>query len=400
MARRNSHPTGNNIIEKISSDLEFFKKSRLDSLASIIEEEITLTKLAVERSEVGGEVLNDFAGIAGVVLKILPRSYGSRFDFDTQLTDVIAAEWNHRRQILSMPILPKHGGSLWEHEKLTLPITRKLAHADSDDNSIAITVIQFPQDDSLDSVNLLDYPFLYHELAHNLFFYNRDRYFADLFGVKLDGILSNLRLRSFADQGSAKDKALKMVDMVRQMWKPTASHHNWAHEMAMDLVALWTCGPAYLAAFQDELDGSDKDWFYIDQNHPPYAIRVESLINAAHKLGWQQYTHSLDQLLSRKVRKWRQAKSKDTNTYVTLTMPQLIDECISAVFTTCENFALPRCTHDDVERVKNKLARNQSFDFGTELIVAAWFYEQQNGSDEYYKWESQTVRALADGITP
>lgn len=217
MARRNSHPAGNNIIEKISRDLEFFKKSRLDKLASIIEEEITLTKLAVERGEVGGEVLDDFAGIAGVVLKILPRSYGSRFDFDTQLTNVIATEWNHQRQILSMPILPKHDGRYWEHEKLTLPITRKLARADSDDNSIAITVIRFPQDNSLDSVNLLDYPFLYHELAHNLFFYNRDRYFADSFGAKLDGVLSNLRLRSFADQGSAKDKALKMIDKVRQM---------------------------------------------------------------------------------------------------------------------------------------------------------------------------------------
>lgn len=400
MARRNSHPAGNNIIEKISRDLEFFKKSRLDKLASIIEEEITLTRLAVERGEVGGEVLDDFAGIAGVVLKILPRSYGFRFDFDTQLTSVIASEWNHRRQILSMPILPRHDGRSWEHEKLTLPITRKLARADSDDNSIAITVIRFPQDDSLDSVNLLDYPFLYHELAHNLFFYNRDRYFADSFGAKLNGILSNLRLRSFADQGSAKDKALKMIDKVRQVWTPAASHHNWAHEMAMDLVALWTCGPAYLAAFQDELENAPKDWFYIDQNHPPYAIRVESLINAAHKLGWHKYTGQADRLLSQQIRGWRLAKPKETNTYATLTAPQLIDDCISSVFSTCQNFALPLCTSDDVERVKIKFAQNQSFEFGTELIIAAWFYEQQNGSDEYNKWERRTVTALADSITP
>lgn len=400
MARRNSNPAGNNIIEKISRDLEFFKNSRLDKLALVIEEEIMLVKLAVERGEVGSEVLNDFVSRAGIVLKILPTSYGSRFDFDTQLTSVIASEWNHKKQILSTPILPKHDGGHWEHEKLTIPIKRKLSRADSNDNSLAITVIHFPHDDSLNSVNLLDYPFLYHELAHNLFFYNRDRFFADSFGAKLDGVLSNLRLRSFADQGSAKDKALKMIDKVRRVWKPSASHRNWAHEMAMDLVALWTCGPAYVAAFQDELEHAPKDWFYINQNHPPYAIRVECLVNAAHKLGWHKYTEQVDRLLSQQIYGWRQAKPKETNTYATLTMPQLIDDCISSVFSTCENFALPLCTSNDVERVKFKFAQNRSFEFGTELIIAAWFYEQQNGSDKYDKWERRTVAALADSITP
>ncbi|HEX8286980.1 MAG TPA: hypothetical protein VF556_03235 [Pyrinomonadaceae bacterium] len=399
MARRNLRPTGNNIIEYVSQELEFFKKTPLSKLASIIEEEISLTNLAVERGEFGNEVLNNFASRAKEVLKVLPKSYKARFEFDAQLTDAISQEWNHQKQVLSMPILPKHGGNHWEHGKLTLPIKRKLEHSNSYDSSLAVTVIRFPGEDNLDSINLLDYPFLYHELAHNLFFYNDDRYFADAFKKKLNEYLSKLRLRSFADQGSAKDKSLKMIDKVQQMWKPTASHHNWAHEMAMDLVSLWSCGPAYLAAFQDELENYPKDWFYLEPNHPPYLIRVESLINAAHKLGWHKYTEEADRLLSQRIRQWRQTKRKDTNTFVTLTPAELIEDCISSVFSTCENFALPRCTSDDVERVKTKFAKNQNFDFGTELIIAAWFYQQQTDNDEFTRWERKTIRALMSSLT-
>src|SRR5258708_27075845 len=86
-----------------------------------------------------------------------------------------------------------------------------------------------------------------HELAHNLFYYN-DTLFVDSFKKTLDDFLGTLRLRAIADQGSARSKSHAMIDRIAQFWEPALTHKNWAHEMAMDIVALWTCGPAFLAA--------------------------------------------------------------------------------------------------------------------------------------------------------
>jgi hypothetical protein len=397
MSRRKPKQNSNAVFEQTSRQIESLKKSPLEGLALIFERHLYLLRSAVNRGETPAAELISFAHIINNILSNMPKSFEARFDFDSKMIEAIGSEWNHQNQRLSITIIPKHNSERWEHFKTTFPVKNR-ALKENRDNTLAITVIRFPEEDSLESVDLLDYPFLYHEMAHNMFYFD-DRYFVDIFSRTLNETLGNLRLRAVADHGAAKEKSLKLINRVEEAWKPTPSHHNWAHEMAMDVVALWTCGPSYLAAFQDKLEDSKKDWFYIDQSHPPYAIRVEALINVAHQLGWQKYTEEIDKMLAKQLYEWKRTRRQNTNIYAALTSSELVDGCISAIIETCKNYNLPLLTNVDIEGIKNKFAKGQDFEFGTELVVAAWLYHQQNGNDKYEKWEREIVKTLAGNIT-
>jgi len=324
------------------------------------------------------------------IAKNFPSSFGDRFLFDYYMLQSIAEDWNRNGQKLSTVIIPRYDKE-WSHISNHSPFNSSQGQAKT------INFVSFHGAEKIEDIDLLNYPFLCHELGHNLFFYD-DSIFKENFENELSGIIGSLRLRSIADHGAAKAKAQNTIATIKELWNPIPSQKNWAHETAMDLIALWTCGPAYLAAFQDELEAKEKNPYFIDPVHPPYALRVKALIMAGEKLGWQKYTHKLENILQQ----WKRSKwqSELNNFYYTLTDAKLVDSCVAVTLLTCERIRLPLCDKKMVNGINEKLHHKQSLEWGTELIIAAWLVHEEYGEDQYEKWDFATVSEKLNSLTP
>lgn len=322
------------------------------------------------------------------VLAVLPKEYQHRFLFDAGMIGAIRASWNGTQQRLSSTIYPRYDAE-WMHGHIMMPTKRPNAQ------DRFLSFITFPGTDDLGSIDLLDYAFLCHELGHNLLHYDATA-FTELFSSQLEQIIGMLVLAGAADQGSARMKAQRSIDDIRRTWTPTEDHANWANEMMMDLIALWTCGPAYLASFEYEVGDESKNPYQISQSHPPYALRVEAMIAASEKIGWSAYTQGL----KNRIKAWQASKWKShyTNKYVALADSKIMSACITCTLAACEAVGLPRCDERQVKRVKEIIKRGNTPDFGTEVIIAAWLVHQQTDDQSFEQWEQKTVASLFDRI--
>jgi len=217
------------------------------------------------------------------------------------------------------------------------------------------------------------------------------------FEQALDSYLNTLRLRSIADQGRARSQSQRTINRIAEFWRPGANHQNWAHEMMMDIVALWTCGPAYLAAFCDELEDKNPDPYFVNQQHPPYAMRAEALLNASRSLGWSEYGSGL----RAQFRKWSipHSKKQIDYSYTSLTEPVLIKSCVQCALDACKAYKLPQCDTHLINKVGQILQRGETPEFGVDLIIAAWMMERLDRNN-YQQWELDVVRRLYESLTP
>jgi hypothetical protein len=347
-----------------------------------------LREVQIAAQQLAPEDVTGFISSVNAVLALLPQGYQRRFLFDACMIGAILADWNGEQQRLSSTIYPRYGAE-WSHGHVRMP-TRRLNASDS-----FLGFITFPGTDDLANIELIDYAFLCHELGHNLLHYD-DAAFTRPFTAQLEQITGMLALAGVADRGSARLKAQRDVDDIRRMWTPTHNHENWANEMMIDLIALWTCGPAYLASFEYEVGDESKNPYQISQTHPPYALRVEAIIAASERLGWGEHTQGLkDRLEGWGVSNW---KSHLTNKYFKLADSKIMSACLTCTLAACESAGLPRCDERQVERVKELLKRGDAPDFGADVIIAAWLVRQQTDDQSFGQWERNTVAALFDRI--
>jgi hypothetical protein len=373
--------------QETRATLQLLKESPLSQIAAELEEHFQFF-------EQMGHVSRDASGatyglqvIADIVGR-LPHSFEERFWFDAQLIHVLSLEWNGDGQKLSGTLLPRPGKE-WGHESVCVPFGSLNGQQKS------INLIHMPGDDALEGVDLLTYPFLCHELAHNLLYF-ADPHFQPAFERSLDTYLNTLCLRSVADQGRARGQSQRTINRIAEFWRPGANHQNWAHEMMMDIVALWTCGPAYLDAFCDELEDEDLDPYFVNRQHPPYAVRAEALLKASRRLGWPEYGGGLKE----QMQKWSTShhKKRSRYEYTSLTDPVLLERCVDCALNACEAYQLPQCDTRQINKVEEILQKGDLPEFGTDLIIAAWMMEQwdKNG---YQLWETKVVRRLYESIT-
>jgi hypothetical protein len=319
------------------------------------------------------------------MVDILPRSFGDRFLFDSSMILATSEALSTVGLQLNPMIVPLQS-TKWGHESLPMPW--------SDGTKInLVDFIHIPGGDDITTINLLAYPFLLHELGHNLFF-RRDASFSAGFRTELSTIVNELRLSSIADRGSARSLALLRIRELEAFWTPNPTHKNWAHELAIDVLALWLCGPAYLAAYHDEMDQLHIDPFLIGQNHPPNEVRLFALVALAKQLGWGQYCDGPKTLLEQ----WRQSLQKlpttDRNRYVSLTGRRTIEACIASAVAACRTLRLPQCTADTMASLQQMMIRNETPDFGLELVICAWLVHHQEGPNAYGTWEHSTIKDL------
>ncbi len=368
--------------------LQLLKESPLSQIVTELEEHFQFFEQTVHVSHNASGATSGLQAIADIVGR-LPRSFEERFWFDAQLINALSLEWNGDDQKLSGTLLPRPGKE-WGHESVCIPVGPLNGQQKS------INLIHLPGSDTLEGVDLLTYPFLCHEMAHNLLYF-ADPYFRPTFERALDIYLNTLRLRSVADQGRARNQSQRTINRIAEFWRPGANHQNWAHEMMMDIVALWTCGPAYLSAFCDELEDQDLDPYLVNQQHPPYAVRAEALLQASWRLKWHEYGGGIrEQLL-----KWSKFhhKKRIRYDYTSLTDPVLIESCVDCALNACEAYQLPKCDMRHIDKVREILRKNEIPEFGVDLIIAAWMMERWD-KNSYQQWEVDVVHRLYESIMP
>jgi hypothetical protein len=242
---------------------------------------------------------------------------------------------------------------------------------------------------------LLSYPWIIHEFGHYLLLRNEEPFISD-FTSELTRTISDLRLASIADRGFARSRAQWTLEELTRLWTPSRDQHNWGHELTIDLIALWTCGPAYLACFVDAVEDPNINPYEITQSHPPYALRAEALMQGAELLGLSRYTTKLRHLTQSWQRsQWRKNLS---NRFLALSRTELLRSCVNVGFSLCRSLKLVECNGSKVDRVFAQPVTRVPDDLGLDLVLCAWAVFEQKGKDDYFTWESKTVQDLAQAI--
>jgi hypothetical protein len=339
-----------------------------------------------------GRDVNDFADLALAfdrIVDLFPATYGERFYFDAAMIQASADSLSNQQLTFNPMIVPLHSNK-WGHQSLSMPSWSK---TDID----MVDFVLFPGQDDVSEVNLLSYPFLLHELGHNILF-KYDDPFRSGFKRALDMITNKLALGSIADQGAIRLQSQQSIETVRTYWEPTPDHKNWAYELAIDILALWLTGPAYLAAFIDETDKPGIDPFLL-QDHPPYQLRAQALVLVANRIGWQKHCDALNQLLSNWWTSQQTRRTPEVNRYVALSNEEILESCIGLALETCKTLQLPQCTEEVVSKLKYTLGQNDTPELGLDVIIAAWLVHEERGDDAYQVWQSRTIKELQQYIT-
>jgi hypothetical protein len=321
----------------------------------------------------------DLASAIQNLLSQLPISYGPRFEFDAAFVFALATNWNPNLALPGMSV-PKHR-SEWGFSELPLPTLDK-------QRMPIVRVFHFPGEDSIEDIDLLAYPWLAHEVAHCLLFLN-SALFPSEFKPRLERVLHALSLKGIADRGLARTVARAGLDDMKRYWTPTLDHGNWAHEIAMDIIALWSCGPAYLGAFLDEVERDNVDLFQISTVHPPYCVRILAVLRACPALNLDAHVGTLRALSASLSKQF-------PNKLAQLAPEELIAAAVDAGFEVCKALEI-RDWRYFCEGGPGS-ASPDTYEVGVALLLEAWRTRNQLDEEGYTNWERGVIATIASDI--
>ena len=324
------------------------------------------------------------AGIE-TLLRFISAPASDRFLVDSSIIQNACDAMSSAAPKMSNWIVPCYSGE-WGHMfAIALP-------GDSRRTVRPLYLLSLCGNPELADANLLDYPWMYHELAHNLLL-RHDEEFSKRVHDVISQTAKSLRLRSIADRGAAKQKALGTIETIVGLWSALPNHRDWSHELAADIIGVWICGPPYIAAFCDSLEGQDVDPYLVASGHPPYELRAQAIGQVGQELGWRKATVQLANLMrSWKTSRWAPGRG---NAYVAATHPVLIEKITTVVLQFCEHLKVPKCTEQAIERARHFLLSGQTPESSIDLITAAWLIFEERGRKYYEAWESRTLDEIA-----
>jgi len=366
-------------IRQIAEDIKQLRGTPLAEIGAELESTLGPLLVGEDAVVVSGPV-NDVIAHVGDLLSALPKSFGQRFAFDAVLILSLMDEWNPDRK-LRRSALPAYDPG-WGYRGVPMPASNR-------ESTLVFDLFFLPGKEVLGDVELLDYPWIMHEMAHWLMRL-RSLEFPDAFRVNLERHFRGLRLLALADRGRAREKAGSALRQVEEFWTPGGDQRDWAHEIAFDVCALWTCGPAFLGAFENTLRDLSPDPFIKKQDHPPYIVRVAALIDAGKKLRLDKNLGDLSNIHREQVRVVEQAGKK--NDLLLFAPKNLIEDCVNAAISVAGNFGLRRWREVDPHRF---LAEPS---FGSDLFAAA-FKKSQVSPPGYAEWQHAVVDKLAASVT-
>ena len=316
------------------------------------------------------------------LLERVPENLDRHFYFDAWMIQSIVQSWSNNLSWNSRMVIPSCY-DVWGYERIPIP------SSSTDSSSLAVSFIYIPSEMN-ERPSLLDYPWLCHELGHHLLSLPKHQQMLfDKFHPHLEVLLSRLKRMSLSDHGLARTQSQAVISELDAKWKSS----EWVEELAIDVITLWVCGPAYLAAFEDAHEDTG-DPFVIEQKHPPVELRTYALLHAARELGWDQYLEGLEQIQDG----WhRRIPSSIGNHYRSLRNPELVTQCVATALTYCKSVKIPCLTLDDLNKIRMNWRRKNDFSNGVEVIVAAWVVYHEN-EERYDDWENHTFNKLTDEI--
>jgi len=369
-------------IQPVLKRLEAVATSPLRQIATQLQCLLNPAALAYEAGLLPVDEFRELVRYADYVLSRLPQGFGTRFHFDAIQIAAIADDVGRDR--FSGMLIPRYERD-WGHESVMMPAENGSSHV--------IDLILMPGDEGVSHINLLSYPWLGHELAHNLLFRHDTTLSGDV-SHELKKVVQRLKISSIADRGAAHAKATRLVDQFMLLWTPTPDHKNWAHEIAADCVALWIFGPAYMACFEDLLEDPLLNPYELTQSHPPYSVRANAILEGAQILNWND-SRIQKAVAAWPVSKWRDAKS---NQIRSLASPELTSACVKAAFKICQTLGLARCTAERLDEILRGHGPDHTPEFGVNLVLEAYVAFEKTGDQAYRQWQENVVRELAENV--
>jgi len=322
------------------------------------------------------------------ILDRLPQRLNDRFLFDAYLIQSALRSWSQGQIRFSNMVIPTYSMD-WGHES---PI-----YIQSVENSDIhrFDIIRIRSNGQDDTPDLVDYPWLFHELGHYLISKN-GRPILEQFLLKINNLISRLRIRGIADKGIAKTRADSITDEISARWIPNSINDPaWLRELVVDVIALWSLGPAYIEAF--ELEHTNvSDPFLIEQSHPPVELRTKVLVETAEKLGWKSEAQKLKVLM----KQWRfKLPHSIRNRYISLSKIELIDAAINATTDFCTTAKIPRLDTPQLERILGLINENIVPEESIDIIFGAYLVYKK-GETIYENWETKIYQSLVTEIRP
>jgi hypothetical protein len=368
--------------------------SPFEAIAQRLISALDLASQAHARAEVTAEQLAGLSKYVVAVVQYLPTTYGDRFWFDAGLTRAMTDDWSVQK-LFSPMIVPCYEKQ-WGYARFPMPLSEALPGS-TEHRAHVVDLIFLPKGDDVGQITLLDYPWIAHELAHNLMF-RFDNLLIPLIGAAVAAPVRQRRLAAIADRGRARAASQNALDEFSRFWMPTADHRNWAHELSADLIAAWVLGPVYLAVFEDLLGHADQNPYQVSMVHPPYAVRVKALLKIASRMHFVEHAQELQRISdSLGSSRWR---SEKTNRYGFLADLEVIDGLIDGVFRFCGQLRLRQWDNSRLSTLRAAAISSTNHELGTDLLISAWLAFSHHGKENYARWESEVVRAIAEPLKP
>jgi hypothetical protein len=312
-------------------------------------------------------------------IRLLPATLGPRFLFDIELVSQIRQEWEDFGGKLSPAIAPRYANA-WSIGRVPMP-------TDDPHAAHVMRILTFPGADRLSDIDLTEYGWLFHELAHDSF-YRVDHRFRESFGDILSARTRTLRLRSAADRGAAarlSDERLKKLDGY---WKPRLDQQDWAHEIASDVAALWAIGPAFLTSFMRLLVNHPERALSAADQHPPYLTRALALVLGAQQLGWTDESWGLEEEIAL-VRRDAAVDASD----LIFADEELVEGAVMSALESCAALTIPKMTSQRYLELRSMSETETLRLEGTALVAAATICRARQGAYGYQAWLERVVRA-------
>jgi hypothetical protein len=315
------------------------------------------------------------------IAKLVSKDPTDRFFVDAWLVNDIAQTLSTDVQ-LSKAIVPFYLGE-WFYFVPPQPF-------DSLALNETIYGVSFPGEQKIQDLQLLRYPWLLHEIGHH--YLDRSCY-GPLQSVDqhVTEYITKQRRRLHSASPEVRQLIESRVATHRKLWAPTINRQNWSVEVFADVLSVWLCGPAFLAAFEEDMAKAKAKPFEINETHPPAYLRVNLIVEIAEKLGWDEYLEGLRALL----REWKlNTPSADYALFCDLEFSSKVS---AAAVAACKSSQLPVCDSAMICRIRELVATARSPQTAVDVIVGAWLKEREF-PEEFLEWESSALRLLADEL--
>jgi hypothetical protein len=317
-------------------------------------------------------------GSARDIVSMLPSTFGRRFEFDAAVIASALDEWDPTGTTVSRFMIPRYAAG-WGYCRIVLP-------SENTDFVHTIRVVTFPGADRRSDIDLSDYPWLVHELAHDAF-YRSMHDFRSSFGGRLDARLQELRLRTTADTGGAARRAAQHLEAMARYWTPRLDQHDWAHEIATDVAATWSLGPAFPMRFVRLLVEEPGTAWMAGDHHPPHVTRAEALALAAERLGWADEAWALRE----EVAVLRESLQLDSPSLM-YADAELVLAAVEASLEACQALSIPPMRAERFTRLRLACKSGEVLGLSSiDLIAAAAIARANLTTTDYSAWHDRAV---------